>query len=294
MKLARYIHSENEQLGVIVSDNVFPIPNSIFCGSMPTLLSQYAQLKPALENLIQDTCDSISLKEVRLLAPISQPEKFIGVGLNYADHIAETGLKEPEFPTLFNKQSSCVTDPDAPIYRPHISDKLDYEGELALVIGQYCRNVSIEDAPQAIAGYTIVNDVSVRDWQIKSPTWTLGKSFDSHGPMGPWIVTADSLDPHNLGLKTWVNDELRQHSNTQHLIFNCYQLVATLSAVCTLKPGDIIATGTCSGVGVKMKPRGYMKPGDKVTIEIEGIGRLSNPIEQEPEHNSFISPHPVS
>ena len=187
-----------------------------------------------------------------------------------------------------------MTDPGAPIYRPHISDKLDYEGELALVIGQYCRNVSIEDAPQAIAGYTIVNDVSVRDWQIKSPTWTLGKSFDSHGPMGPWIVTADSLDPHNLGLKTWVNDELRQHSNTQHLIFNCYQLVATLSAVCTLKPGDIIATGTCSGVGVKMKPRGYMKPGDKVTIEIEGIGRLNNPIEQEPEHNSFISPKPMS
>ncbi|BBB26641.1 fumarylacetoacetate hydrolase family protein [Amphritea japonica] len=294
MKLARYIHSENEQLGVVDSDRVFPIPDSIFCGSMPTLLSQYSQLKPALENLTQHTSDSISLQEVQLLAPIPQPEKFIGVGLNYADHIAETGLKEPEFPTLFNKQSSCIAHPDAPVYRPHISDKLDYEGELALVIGQYCRNISVEDAPRAIAGFTIVNDVSVRDWQVKSPTWTLGKSFDSHGPMGPWIVTADSLDPHNLDLKTWVNNELRQHSNTRHLIFNCYQLVATLSAVCTLKPGDVIATGTCSGVGVKMKPRGYMKPGDRVTIEIEGIGQLSNPIEQEPEHNSFISPNPMS
>jgi 2-keto-4-pentenoate hydratase/2-oxohepta-3-ene-1,7-dioic acid hydratase in catechol pathway len=294
MKLARYTDSGGEQLGIVHLDRIFPIPSDIFNGSMPELLSQYSQLKTTLQQLTDNNCDSRSLNSVQLLAPIPQPEKFIGVGLNYADHIAETGLETPTFPTLFNKQSSCVTNPDAPIYRPHISDKLDYEGELAFVIGQYCRNVSVEDAPQAIAGYTIVNDVSVRDWQIKSPTWTLGKSFDSHGPMGPWIVTADSLDPHNLELKTWVNDELRQHSNTRNLIFNCYQLVETLSSVCTLKPGDVIATGTCSGVGVKMKPRGYMKPGDQVTIEIQGIGRLRNPVEQESEHNSFISQHPVS
>lgn len=294
MKLARFLHSGKEQLGIVKEQQIIPIPVADFSDSMPDLLCRLDELKPRLEQLENNIQESLNLDQVVLLAPIPQPEKFIGVGLNYADHVAETGLETPEFPTLFNKQSSCVTDPGAPIYRPNISDKLDYEGELALVIGQYCRHVSEADAPRAIAGYTIVNDVSVRDWQIKSPTWTLGKSFDSHGPMGPWIVTSDSLDPHNLELRTWLNDELRQHSNTRNLIFDCYQLVATLSSVCTLKPGDVIATGTCSGVGVKMKPRGYMKPGDQVTIEIEGIGRLTNPVRQEPESNSFISKHPLS
>lgn len=292
MKLARFLHSGKEQLGIVKEQRIIPIPAADFSDSMPDLLCRLNALKPRLEQLEKNSQSSLNLDQVTLLAPIPQPEKFIGVGLNYADHVAETGLETPEFPTLFNKQSSCVTGPGAPIYRPNISDKLDYEGELALVIGQYCRNVSEADAPRAIAGYTIVNDVSVRDWQIKSPTWTLGKSFDSHGPMGPWIVTSDSLDPHNLELRTWLNDELRQHSNTRNLIFNCYQLVATLSSVCTLKPGDVIATGTCSGVGVKMKPRGYMKPGDQVTIEIEGIGRLTNPVQQEPQSNSFISQTP--
>ncbi|MDO6562199.1 fumarylacetoacetate hydrolase family protein [Amphritea sp. 1_MG-2023] len=294
MKLARFIHSNKEQLGCVTEQQVIAIPETLFAGSMAELLSRFASLKAALEQLIETASQPLAIDDIQLLAPIAQPEKFIGVGLNYQDHIDETELAVPEFPTLFNKQSSCITHPGSPIYRPHVSDKLDYEGELALVIGQYCRNISEQDAAKVIAGYTIVNDVSVRDWQIKSPTWTLGKSFDSHGPMGPWIVTADSIDPHNLELKTWLNDELRQHSNTRHLIFNCYQLVATLSSVCTLKPGDIIATGTCSGVGVKMKPRGYMKPGDQITIEIENIGRLSNPILQEPEHNSFISPDPLS
>jgi len=292
MKLARFLHSGREQLGIVKEQRIIPIPAADFSDSMPDLLCRLNALKPRLEQLEKNSKSSLNMDQVTLLAPIPQPEKFIGVGLNYADHVAETGLETPEFPTLFNKQSSGVTGPGAPIYRPNISDKLDYEGELALVIGQYCRNVSEADAPKAIAGYTIVNDVSVRDWQIKSPTWTLGKSFDSHGPMGPWIVTSDSLDPHNLELRTWLNDELRQHSNTRNLIFNCYQLVATLSSVCTLKPGDVIATGTCSGVGVKMKPRGYMKPGDQVTIEIEGIGRLSNPVQQETQSNSFISQTP--
>lgn len=294
MKLARFLYSGKQQLGIVTEQHITPIPCTLCSGSMTELLCQLNELRPLLEAIEKSAQQALDLDQVTLLAPVPQPEKFIGVGLNYADHIAETGLQTPEFPTLFNKQSSCVTDPGAPIYRPNLSNKLDYEGELALVIGQYCRNVSVADAPRAIAGYTIVNDVSVRDWQIKSPTWTLGKSFDSHGPMGPWIVTSDSLEPHNLELRTWLNDELRQHSNTRHLIFNCYQLVATLSAVCTLKPGDVIATGTCSGVGVKMKPRGYMKPGDQVTIEIEGIGRLSNPVLQESEDNSFIGSAPLS
>ncbi|RRD01148.1 fumarylacetoacetate hydrolase family protein [Amphritea balenae] len=288
MKLARFVYSGQEHLGIVHEDRVYPLPADQFPSTMPDLLYQFSDLKQALEQQLKSTEGSLALNQVRLLAPIAAPEKFIGVGLNYADHIAETGLDTPDFPTLFNKQSSCVTDPEAPIFRPNISEKLDYEGELALVIGKYCRNISADQAKDVIAGYTIVNDVSVRDWQIKSPTWTLGKSFDSHGPMGPWIVTADNIDPHNLELKTWLNEELRQQSNTRHLIFNCYQLIETLSSVCTLKPGDVIATGTCSGVGVKMKPRGYMKPGDRVTIEISGIGSLSNPVEQEPCSNSFI------
>ena len=288
MKLARFVYSGQENLGIVHEDRVYSLPPDQFPSTMQDLLYQFSDLKQALEQQLKSTEGSLTLDQIRLLAPIAAPEKFIGVGLNYADHIAETGLDTPDFPTLFNKQSSCVTDPEAPIFRPNISEKLDYEGELAIVIGKYCRNISADQAKDVIAGYTIVNDVSVRDWQIKSPTWTLGKSFDSHGPMGPWIVTADNIDPHNLELKTWLNEELRQQSNTRHLIFNCYQLIETLSSVCTLKPGDVIATGTCSGVGVKMKPRGYMKPGDRVTIEISGIGSLSNPVEQEPCSNSFI------
>ena len=289
MKLARFRYEEQIFNGIVHTDTVTPIPaDSVFPDSMPELLHQYVSLTPHLETLEKQTEAGIPLHQVELLAPINAPEKFLGVGLNYADHIEETGLDQPEFPTIFNKQSSCIIGPDSPIERPALSDKLDYEGELAFVIGKYCRHVKAEQAHEVIAGYTIVNDVSVRDWQIKSPTWTLGKSFDTHGPMGPWIVTADSIDPHNLELKTWVNDELRQHSNTRHLIFDCYNLVETLSAVCTLKPGDIIATGTCSGVGVKMKPRGYMKPGDTVTIEIEGIGRLSNPVIQEDAQQHFV------
>lgn len=289
MKLARYSRNNQLGLGIVQGDRIIPLNNDpSLPADMSELLHQYEALQQPLQNLMNQSEHSIPLSEVRLLAPIAQPGKYIGVGLNYADHIAETGLERPDFPTLFNKQSTCVIGPGEAIHRPRISDKLDYEGELAFIIGKRCRHVSVADAHKVIAGYTIVNDVSVRDWQVKSPTWTLGKSFDTHGPMGPWVVTADEIDPHNLELKTWVNGELRQHSNTRHLIFDCYQLVETLSTVCTLEPGDVIATGTCSGVGVKMKPRGYMKPGDKVSIEIEGIGRLSNPVIIEPENNSVI------
>lgn len=281
MKLVTFSYQGRTSVGAVNNEWITP---SWLDPSLPQEMPAFLQRgKTAQQKLmaLQGQAD-IPLAEVTLLAPILNPQKFLGVGLNYADHIAETGLETPTFPTIFNKQSSCIIGPDAPIHRPRVSDKLDYEGELALVIGQPCRHVPKERAAEVIAGYTIVNDVSVRDWQIKSPTWTLGKSFDTHGPTGPWIVTADALDPHNLELKTWVNDELRQHSNTRHLIFDCFQLVETLSSVCTLMPGDIIATGTCSGVGVKMKPRGYMKPGDRVRIEIEGIGCLSNPVIEEP------------
>lgn len=283
MKLVRFSHQDSIQVGILIDASVYSChQQSDLPQTMETLLSMSLQQPKQLHSqLIQTT--AIPVADVELLAPIARPGKFLGVGLNYADHIAETGLDTPEFPTIFTKQSSCVIGPNQAIHRPKVSEKLDYEGELALVIGKRCRHVSKENAAEVIAGYTIANDVSVRDWQHISPTWTLGKSFDTHGPIGPWIVTADELEPHNLELKTWLNDELRQNSNTRHLIFDCYQLIETVSTVCTLEPGDIIATGTCSGVGVKMKPRGYMKPGDTVTVEIEGIGQLSNPVIMEPD-----------
>lgn len=256
---------------------------------MPELLASRENAFEVLRERIESGAGRIALGDVQLLSPIPRPPKFLGVSLNYADHIAETGLEQPEYPTFFTKQSSCVIGPGEAIHRPRVSEKLDYEGELAIVIGTACRHVTPEQAKQVIAGYTICNDVSVRDWQVRSHTWTLGKSFDTHGPLGPWIVTADEIgDPHSLAIKTWVNGEQRQSSNTDQLIFDCYDLVSYLSTVVTLEPGDVIATGTSSGVGVKMKPRGYMKPGDNVRVEIEKIGVLENPVIDEPEDSGFI------
>ena len=169
------------------------------------------------------------VEEVRLLAPVL-PRKFLAIGLNYADHIAESGMQAPEFPVFFNKQVTCVIGPDDDVHMPRVSTLLDYEGELAVVIGTRCRHVPEDRAHEVIAGYAITNDVSVRDWQLRTPTMTMGKSFDTHGPVGPWIVTGDELgDPHGLRLKTYVNDELRQDSSTGEMIYNCFQQVAHLS-----------------------------------------------------------------
>jgi 2-keto-4-pentenoate hydratase/2-oxohepta-3-ene-1,7-dioic acid hydratase in catechol pathway len=202
------------------------------------------------------TGPSLSPDEVRPEAPVLRPPKFLAVGLNYADHVRESGIETPQYPTIFNKQSTCVTGPTDPIHVPRASYVVDYEGELDFVIGKRCRHVSREDAASVIVGYTIVNDVTVRDWQLRVPTWTMGKSFDTHGPIGPWIVTRDEIDdPHALRLRTWVNEELRQESNTKELIFDCFALVEHFTTAFTLEPGDIIATGTRSGVGIAMKPR---------------------------------------
>jgi 2-keto-4-pentenoate hydratase/2-oxohepta-3-ene-1,7-dioic acid hydratase in catechol pathway len=228
--------------------------------------------------------DSQPIGEVRLLAPVL-PRKFLGIGLNYADHIAESGMEAPEYPMFFNKQATCVVGPGDGVHMPRVSNLLDYEGELAIVIEARCRHVSEESAPEVIAGYTIANDVSVRDWQLRSPTMTMGKSFDTHGPLGPWIVTADELDdPHALGIRTYVNDELRQDGNTGEMIFNCFQQVAHLSQAFTLEPGDVIATGTPAGIGAVRQPfpDGLLKVSDTVRVEIDGIGELENTVIDEP------------
>lgn len=284
MKLVTFIHDGQTQIGAVLDDNVVIATGHIAHAEnmLPFLASGEAGLK-ALQALIDSGQHRLRLDRVQILAPVPRPGKFLGIGLNYADHIGETGRERPEHPMFFTKQSTCVIGPNQAIHCPAISEKVDYEGELGIVIGTRCKHVPVEKAHEVIAGYTICNDVTVRDWQQRSPTWTLGKSFDTHGPMGPWLVTTDEIaNPHNLNLKTWVDGELRQNANTREMLFNCYEMIAYLSQAMTLEPGDVISTGTPAGVGVKMKPRGYLKPGQTVRIEIEGIGVLSNPVIDEP------------
>ncbi len=285
MKLVTFTHAQQTRIGAVVDDSIIDsLGNSALPQTMLEFLQAGESALSAMQQAITVGERRIPLAEVTLLAPIPRPGKFLGIGLNYAEHINETGRDKPEHPLFFTKQSTCVIGPNASIHIPKVSDKVDYEGELGIVIGQRCRHVSIADAPSVIAGYTIVNDVTVRDWQNRSPTWTLGKSFDTHGPMGPWIVTSDEIsDPHNLSLKTWVDDELRQNANTQQMLFDCYAIIAYLTQAFTLEPGDVISTGTPSGVGVKMQPRGYLRAGQTVRIQISGIGELVNTVVPEPD-----------
>ena len=230
------------------------------------------------------------LAGTRLRSPVLRPPKFLAIGLNYAKHVAESRMDKPDHQLWFNKQSTCAIGPGAPIHIPKASTLVDYEGELAFVIGRHCRHVPRDRAHEVIAGYTICNDVSVRDWQMRTPTMTMGKSFDTHGPLGPWVVTADELgDPHRLALRTWVNDELRQDGKTDDLIYDCYDMVEHLTTAFTLEPGDVVSTGTPAGVGMAMKPPGWLKAGDVVRIEIEGIGVLENPVVDEPDTATGVS-----
>lgn len=285
MKLATYTYQGKTGIGAVVDDQVIPAAQDT---SLPQDMIAFLTAGEAATNKLKTLIDAgtgrIPLDQVQLQAPVQNPQKFLAIGLNYGKHIEETGLEKPEFPTFFNKQSSCVSGPFDPIHRPKVSEKLDYEGELAFVIGKRCRHVPKDKAHQVIAGFMIANDVSVRDWQFWAQTMTLGKSFDTHGPTGPWIVTPDEIgDPHHLAIKVWVDDELRQSINTSEMIFNCYEMIEVLSTAFTLMPGDIISTGTGAGVGVKMKPRGYMKAGQKCRIEIEQIGVIENPVIEEPD-----------
>jgi 2-keto-4-pentenoate hydratase/2-oxohepta-3-ene-1,7-dioic acid hydratase in catechol pathway len=223
------------------------------------------------------TGDRLAVREVRLLAPVPRPPKFLGIGFNYRSHLTETGREEPDFPVFFNKQSTCVTGPFDPIVLPGVSDMVDWEGELGVVIGREARGLTPGDAPGVVAGYLVVNDVSTRDWQVRSPTMTLGKSFDTHGPLGPWLVTPDEVaDPHELGLRTWLNGELVQDARTDEMVFDVWAQIATLSQACTLEPGDVITTGTPAGVGVARTPPRFLQPGDVVRVEVERVGTIEN------------------
>jgi len=232
----------------------------------------------------------LPLAELRLLAPAA-PRKYLAIALNYRDHIEEMGMEAPEVPVFFNKQVTCVVGPGAEIHMPKVSTFLDYEAELAVVIGKRCRHVPAERAHEVIAGYTCANDVSVRDWQGKAQTMTIGKSFDTHGPLGPWLITAEELgDPNDLAIRCHVGGELRQDARTSQMVFDCFQQVSHLSEAFTLEPGDVIATGTPSGVGLGRQPvrDNLLHVGQEVRVEIEGIGELVNTVVEEPE--GFVAP----
>ncbi|NQT16344.1 MAG: fumarylacetoacetate hydrolase family protein [Planctomycetes bacterium] len=221
---------------------------------------------------------------VRLVAPIPSPEKVICVGVNYADHARESGMEPPNEPVIFSKFASAVQTDGDPIVLPAQSDQVDYEAELVLVIGVGGRNIPAEQARDHIAGYCCGNDVSARDWQLHKPAgqWLLGKTFATFAPFGPALVTADEIDaPGNLRIESRVNGHSMQDSNTDQLIFSIEELIAYISGVCTLKPGDVIFTGTPPGVGMARKPPVFLKPGDTVEIEIEGLGVLRNPVVSE-------------
>jgi 2-keto-4-pentenoate hydratase/2-oxohepta-3-ene-1,7-dioic acid hydratase in catechol pathway len=285
MKIARFTHQKISHLGVVTGEEIVDI--GVENGIPSDMLALLERGELALEQLRRVVNSSatprLPLSAVHLQAPIARPPKYLAIALNYAEHISETQMAKPDFPKFFNKQSTCVIGPYDAIHMPRVSNKLDYEGELGVVIGRRCRHVPRERAQEVVAGYLVCNDVTVRDWQAKSETFTLGKSFDTHGPIGPWLVTKDEIaDPHNLEFRTFVDGEQRQHSNTKNMLFSIWEQIEVLSTAFTLEIGDVIATGTCAGVGVKMNPRGYLKVGQRCRVEIERIGALENVVIEEP------------
>ena len=282
MKLATFTHDGSTRIGAVVDDGILDLADDDLPSDMLELLQRGDGALDTVRALIAQGGNVISLEDVLLHQPVLRPGKILAIGLNYADHIAETGGDAPKVQLWFNKQSTASNGPFDKVAHPVASNMLDYEGELAVVIGKRCRHVPAERALEVVAGFTVINDVSVRDWQRRSPTFQMGKSFDTHAPMGPWIVTTDEVgDPHNLDIKTWVNGELRQDSNTKHLIFNINQQIEHLTTAFTLEPGDVLATGTSSGVAMAMDPPPWLVPGDKVKIEIEKIGAIENTIAKE-------------
>jgi 2-keto-4-pentenoate hydratase/2-oxohepta-3-ene-1,7-dioic acid hydratase in catechol pathway len=286
MKLATFSTGGAPRVGRVDGDHVIDLSLS----GLPTDMAGLLAAGPAaLDRARVAGGPAHALDAVTLEAPVLRPPKILAIGLNYADHIAETKLDTPKFPMFFNKQSTAATGPRAPIHMPRVSDKLDYEGELGFIVGRRCRHVPRERAHEVIAGYVVCNDVSVRDWQFWAQTFTIGKSFDTHAPFGPWIVTPDEVgDPHDLGLRTWVNGELRQDSNTRHLVFDCYEQIETLTKAFTLEPGDLILTGTPSGVGIGFKPHKYLTVGDRVRVEIDKLGFIDNEVIAEPADTTLI------
>lgn len=280
MKLLRFSGETGPTLGVLRGDMIASL--APLAPQYPTMLSIIAGGDEALTRVrefISTLEGERAVEAVRLLAPIERPGKYLAIGMNYRKHIAEAaklGIEAPKRQFWFNKQTSCIVGPYDDT-DPGLSAALDYEVELCAVIGSPAKHVAEVDAPRHVFGYMVANDVSARDWQQHSPTFTIGKSFDTHGPIGPWIVTADEIpDPHALTLRCTVNGEIRQDSDTGQMVYNLWQQIAYLSSAFTLEPGDLIATGTPEGVGVGMQPPRFLQAGDVVRCEIDGIGMIEN------------------
>jgi len=298
MKLVTFTLNNKTRIGALKDD--FIVDLQATDASLPSDMLSLLQGGDAMLEKAKVAAEqgeaNIALATVKLESPIQNPEKILAVGLNYLDHFYEIpeairearGMTPPTTPIIFNKQTTSVNSPYGPILLPAESHQLDYEAELAVVIGKTCRRVSKQQAFEAIAGYTILNDVTIRDWQIASPTMTMGKSWDSHCPMGPALLTKDEVaDPENLNVKMLVNGVERQNFNTKGMIFNIADQIAHLSTAFTLKPGDVIATGTSAGVALFTEGQPWLVEGDVARVEIEGFGYIENIVEKD-NATSFI------
>jgi 2-keto-4-pentenoate hydratase/2-oxohepta-3-ene-1,7-dioic acid hydratase in catechol pathway len=280
MKLVTFIRVGRDvpELGVVLDDGVFvPLggPHGVAAADMTALIADWDALCGTVEALAAAREGALDPASVRLLAPVPRPGKIMAIGLNYADHIAETGMERPAHQIWFTKPGTAVNGPFDPIQIPRESTMTDYEVEMVVVIGKRGRHIAKEDAPAHVFGYCVGNDVSERVWQRRTAQFTLGKGFDTHAPFGPWITTAGAAgDVHALGIRCFVDGAVRQDSNTQHLIFSVWDQIAELSTVMTLEPGDVIYTGTPGGVGAARKPPAMLLPGSKVRCEIDGLGAI--------------------
>ena len=290
MRWVTFDRGQGERLGALHGDEIVDVTASgdPRLASLGTMLEagDADQRVAEIARRAADQGPSCALADVRLCAPVTRPRKFLALGLNYRQHAKEAeaqGIPVPKHQVWFNKQVTCVNGPYDDVHLPRVSDKLDYEAELALIIGRRGRHVRAPDALELIAGVTVANDVSVRDWQMRAQTWTLGKSFDTHGPLGPALVTLDEIDDvHDLTVSCHVNGERRQHANTGDMIHRVEDMIEHLSKVFTLEPGDVLCTGTPSGIGSAMTPRRYLGVGDRVRVSISGVGDIENRIVPEP------------
>jgi 2-keto-4-pentenoate hydratase/2-oxohepta-3-ene-1,7-dioic acid hydratase in catechol pathway len=282
MKLVTFTLGDNTRLGLVRGDQVIDL-TSASGGHLPADMLTFLQQGPAALQLARDIEQSVEadlpLAEVKLLAPITNPAKVVAIGLNYMDHCREQNVEPPKAPLIFAKFSTAIIGPSETIrWNPALTSQVDYEAELAVVMGQTARHVPESEALEYVAGYTICNDVSARDLQFGDGQWVRGKSLDTFCPLGPYLVTRDEIpDPHNRAMRCTVNEAVLQNSNTAEMIFRIPFLIAYISRAFTLSPGDVITTGTPAGVGVFRTPKIFLKGGDVVTIEIEGLGQLTNP-----------------
>jgi 2-keto-4-pentenoate hydratase/2-oxohepta-3-ene-1,7-dioic acid hydratase in catechol pathway len=292
MKIAKYQYKGKENFGIMQPEKLVCLPDLAkkHETDLPRTMEDFIESTTAEENagrLLAETTSSeldafsIPISKTKLLTPIASPSKILCLGLNYASHVNETKEKRPEQPVFFMKPNTTVIGPKDKIIKRSFVKQLDYEAELAIVIGRQAKDIAISEASNYVFGYTILNDVSARDFQFKGSQWTPGKSFDTFAPIGPCITTSKQLpNVNNIAIKTWVNGELRQDGNTRDMIFSVNEIIHHLSRIMTLKPCDIIATGTPSGVGMAMRPQKWLNSDDKVKIEIEEIGILDNTVEE--------------